>query len=117
IAGREAEGELPPTTTPRSILVVGGGPAGSELAALCAERGHQVELWERTDHLGGQLAVAALARANHRYATWISWQTHRLSALGVKVALEREATKADVLAAGAEVVAIATGASPRGLDV
>ena len=46
-AGREHEGLLPPVSSPRSILVVGGGPAGMELAALSAERGHRVALWER----------------------------------------------------------------------
>jgi len=67
-AGREHASPLPPAEHPRSVLVVGGGPAGTEVAALCAERGHRVALWERGDALGGQLAIAALARANQQYA-------------------------------------------------
>ena len=70
--GGSARATCPRPARPRSILVIGGGPAGSELAALCAERGHHVELWERGSHLGGQLAIAALARANRRYADWIT---------------------------------------------
>ena len=83
--GREAEPGPPPAAASRSVLVVGGGPAGTELAALCAERGHRVELRERNPHLGGALAVAALARANRRYQDWIDYQARRLEAAGVRV--------------------------------
>ena len=114
---REAEPEPPAAAASRSVLVVGGGPAGTELAALCAERGHRVELWERNSHLGGALAVAALARANRRYQDWIDYQARRLDAAGVHVRLGQEATVDDVLAAQADVVAVAAGAIPRRPDV
>lgn len=101
------------TRSPRDVLVVGGGPAGTEFAALSAERGHRVTLLERADHLGGQLAVAARARMNHRYGRWIEWQQRRLAALGVVVRLRTEAVADELLAAGADVLAVATGARPR----
>lgn len=112
-AGREHLGRLPSVAAPRRLLVVGGGPAGAELAALAAERGHHVELWERSDALGGQLAVAAKARMNRQYQEWIDWQADRLVRLGVHVALGRAATAGAVLEFGADVVALATGATPR----
>ena len=46
-AGREDEGRPPPAADPRSVLVIGGGPAGTEFAGQMAERGHRVQLWER----------------------------------------------------------------------
>jgi NADPH-dependent 2,4-dienoyl-CoA reductase/sulfur reductase-like enzyme len=95
------------------VLVIGAGPAGSELAALCAEHGHRVQLWERNDRIGGMLAVAARLRANEKYQRWIDWQDARLARVGVELHLGTEAGVEAVLAAGADVVAVATGAVPR----
>ena len=112
-AGHEQLPTPPTAAAPRDVLVVGGGPAGTELAAQAATRGHRVRLWERADRLGGQLAVAATARANRRYRLWLDWQAARLHELGVHVSTGTDATADDVLAAGADVVAVATGARPR----
>jgi 2,4-dienoyl-CoA reductase-like NADH-dependent reductase (Old Yellow Enzyme family) len=56
-AGREAEWQdpPPPAEARRNVLVIGGGPAGMEAATVAASRGHRVELWEASDHLGGAL--------------------------------------------------------------
>lgn len=116
-AGQESGGDLPRVTRPRDVLVVGGGPAGTELAALAAERGHRVTLLERERHLGGQLAVAALARMNRQYGDWIAWQERRLRRSGVDIRLGIEADAAAISAHGADIVAVATGARPRIPDV
>mgnify|MGYP000004660898 CR=1 FL=1 len=52
---------LPPldrATQPLKVLIAGGGPAGMSSALYMARRGHQVALSEKTDHLGGQFALA-----------------------------------------------------------
>lgn len=110
---REYEGRPGPTAHPRSILVVGGGPAGMEVAGLCGEQGHTVELWERAEHLGGALSTAAALRGNHRYGRWIEWQAGRLDRAGVTVRTSTAADEASVLAHGADTVIVATGARPR----
>ncbi|WP_244928935.1 FAD-dependent oxidoreductase [Nocardioides sp. W7] len=111
-AGRESA--LPdPTTRPRRVLVVGGGPAGMETAALAAERGHEVELWEATPRLGGQLAVATRAPKYDDYADYLAYQERRLTRVGVEVRLARRGTGEEVRAHGADTVVVATGATPR----
>lgn len=51
----EASYPLKKAPGPRKVCVVGGGIAGLKAAHTAAERGHQVVLFEREDHLGGQL--------------------------------------------------------------
>jgi 2,4-dienoyl-CoA reductase-like NADH-dependent reductase (Old Yellow Enzyme family)/thioredoxin reductase len=114
---RELDGPWPTAPSPRRLLVVGGGPAGMELAALAREGGHEVELWEATESLGGQLRYASMAPRHENYRKYLDWQERRLAALGVAIATGRRGTVDDVLAAGADVVAVATGAGPRTPDI
>ncbi len=101
----------------RSLLVVGGGPAGMELAALARETGFAVHLWEAEEELGGALRYAALAPRHEGYAAYLAWQIHRLHELGVAVELGVRADAKKVLTKGADVVAVATGAVPRIPDI
>ena len=66
------------TDKPKKVLVVGGGPAGCMAALLASEAGHQVELWEKTDCLGGKAIAASapyikadMSRIVHYYRTQI----------------------------------------------
>ncbi len=45
-------------TSPKKVLIIGGGPGGCESAITAADEGHGVELWEKTGALGGNLLAA-----------------------------------------------------------
>jgi mycofactocin system FadH/OYE family oxidoreductase 2 len=112
-AGYELEAEfgpLAPAAAPRSVLVVGGGPAGMEAARVAALRGHRVRLLERGDRLGGAMHVAAAAPGRERLALDAAWQETQLRALGVLVETGAPATVERVRALAPDAVIVATGA-------
>jgi len=86
-------GEIERTAAPvtKRVVIVGGGPAGMEAARVAALRGHEVTLFEASDHLGGALRFAALVyEPNLRLLRWLSRQMEELD---IDV---RTATAADV---------------------
>ncbi|WP_237213515.1 oxidoreductase [Falsiroseomonas oryziterrae] len=115
-AGREADWPEPPppAAARKRVLVVGGGPAGMEAAALAARRGHDVELWEASDRLGGALAWTERQLVRAEMAQLLSFQRKALSEAGVRVVLGRRADAAAILAQGADDVVLALGAEPAG---
>jgi mycofactocin system FadH/OYE family oxidoreductase 1 len=76
-AGRETEDPdwYVPTTTPRDVVVLGGGVAGLETARVSAMRGHRVAVFELRDRVGG---LAAIAGPGGALAAWLESECRRL---------------------------------------
>lgn len=93
----------------RHMVIAGGGPAGLEAARIAAERGHRVILFERDNHLGGQLSTAARSPDRPSLDAYVKWLIRSLARLPVDVHLNTEATTALIREACADIVVVATG--------
>ncbi|MDQ7079821.1 MAG: NADPH-dependent 2,4-dienoyl-CoA reductase [Paracoccaceae bacterium] len=107
----ETELRYEPAAQPKTIAVVGAGPAGLETAIVAAERGHKVTLFDKADRIGGQLDMARRIPGKEEFNGLIDYFEARLGATGVTVRLG-QAASADMLQGFDEVV-IATGVNPR----
>jgi 2,4-dienoyl-CoA reductase (NADPH2) len=110
-AGRETRLTFAKAPASKKVAVVGGGPAGLSCAAVAAERGHAVTLFERSGELGGQFNLARRIPGKQEFAESIAYYAERLRRAGVTVRLNHAATPADI--AGFDEVVLASGIDPR----
>jgi 2-enoate reductase len=109
-AGAEKELTILRADRKKSVLVVGGGPAGLEAARVSALRGHKVTLWEKRERLGGNLIPAAVPDFKDDYKLLIQYLSTQIKKLGIKVELEKRATPGLIQRFRPDVVFVATGA-------
>jgi dimethylamine/trimethylamine dehydrogenase len=97
-----------------SVLVVGAGPAGLEAALQLGKRGYKVTLAEAGKTLGGRVTSERALPGLSAWGRVADYRTGQLAPMpNVEVYRESELTAEDVLAMGADHVAIATGAAWR----
>lgn len=92
------------------VLVIGAGPAGLEAALALGRRGHDVALAEASERLGGRILTESTLPG---LRSWSRVADYRIGQLGklanVAIYPASPMTADDVLAFGAQHVAIATG--------
>ena len=114
---RENEIRILPASIRKKVAVVGGGIGGMEAARLCAERGHDVTLYEKKMYLGGVFTAAAAMDFKEADKRLIKWYERKLELDGVKVLLGTEATPELLKAQNFEAVIVANGAAPKHLPI
>ena len=112
-SGRELQhGERSHSETVRKVMVVGGGPGGMKAAAVAAERGHDVTLYEKDKRLGGQALLAQMLPGREEFGGIVTNLSREMTLAGVEVVTGVEVTMAKVAEESPDVVILATGASP-----
>jgi 2,4-dienoyl-CoA reductase-like NADH-dependent reductase (Old Yellow Enzyme family) len=118
--GREAEWGLPSlqrAKVRKSILVIGGGPAGLEAAHVAAARGHHVTLWEKSSELGGQLRTGSRFAKRESLGLLVDSLIRRCEKAGVTIEMEREANLISVRDSGKDEIVFATGSRVRPINL
>lgn len=111
--GRELVfGELQQAVKPKRIMVVGGGPAGMKAAAVAAQRGHAVTLYEASGQLGGQVLLAQLLPRRSEFGGASTNLQREMELVDVRVVRHTRVDRALVEQEQPDHVIIATGAEP-----
>jgi 2,4-dienoyl-CoA reductase-like NADH-dependent reductase (Old Yellow Enzyme family) len=112
--GRElTHAQRSPVTRAKRVLVAGGGPAGLKAAAVAAERGHTVTLYESASQLGGQVLLAQLLPRRAEFGGLATNLARECELAGVRIVRSTTVDRALVAREAPDAVIIATGAKPR----
>jgi 2,4-dienoyl-CoA reductase (NADPH2) len=112
-AGHETVLLIRPAPQRRRFAVVGAGPAGLAAATTLAGRGHEVDLYEAADRIGGQFNMAKEIPGKEEFGETLRYFTGRLAATGVRLHLRTKIGAEALLASKVDGVILATGVTPR----
>ena len=99
----------------KKVAVIGGGIGGMEAAILCAKRGHQVTLYEKTNQLGGVFIAASAPSFKEKDRDLIAWYIREIKKYPITIKMNTLVE--DVKSLDADEIIIATGATPRSIPV
>ncbi len=113
----ETELNIIKTDAPKKVAVVGAGPAGLSAATVLAERGHQVDLYESTNQIGGQFNIAKKIPGKEEFYETIRYFKNKISLTGVNLHLNTEISATQLLENNYDAVVLSSGIRPRELDI
>ncbi len=108
--------KIEPAKKSKKIAVIGGGIGGMEAAIVCAKRGHKVDLYEKSDKLGGVFIAAAAPSYKEKDRDLIAWynrEVQRYDAITIHMNTEVK----DIASLNADEVIVATGAVANKIPV
>jgi mycofactocin system FadH/OYE family oxidoreductase 2 len=106
------EGTAKPAPVKKKVMIVGAGPGGMWAAKMAGRRGHQVDLYDKNDQVGGQVLLGMKGAGREEFGVLIRNEKDQVDRAGVKVHLGVEVTPELVLEQKPDVVVCATGSVP-----
>jgi len=97
----------------KRVLVLGAGVAGIEAARIARGRGHEVEVWEKSARVGGQMHMAVMAPDKKEVQPVWDYRWSELTEMRVSVRTGVDTDCARIRAFAPDFVVVATGAVPR----
>lgn len=113
IAGREGVKPFSgnhPAVAPKSIAIIGGGPAGLEAARAATLRGHRAHIFERSDGLGGQFLYASSVPHRQGLRRLLDFHQSEIRRLSIPVSFNCSIESPADLPEHFDSVVLATGA-------
>lgn len=109
LTGYEGIKELKKTDDPKKVLVVGAGPGGCEAAISAKKIGHDVEIWEKQNHIGGNFYNACMPPFKRDGIKVLNYYKNMIDKLGIRIKFGKTANEENVLDYGADKVINAAG--------
>jgi len=116
-ACHETELNYTPTDNPKSIAVVGAGPAGLAYADVAARRGHKVSLYDSASEIGGQFNLAKQIPGKEEFFETLRYFKRRIEVEGIVLHLDTRVSADSLKDKGFDEVIVATGIAPRTPDL
>ncbi|MHA2186123.1 MAG: oxidoreductase, partial [Promethearchaeota archaeon] len=101
--------ELKPSTEKKKIIILGAGIAGMEAARMAKLRGYEVEIYEKTDKVGGLVPLLAKEYGKERYIQISDFLEAQIKKMGIPLHMNRELSKDEVVALNPDILILATG--------
>jgi len=101
--------ELTPSGELKKIVVLGAGIAGMEAARVLKLRGHEVDIYEKSNKVGGLMPLLAAEYKKERFMLMVDWLETQLKKLEVPVYLNRDLSREQVEASNPDILVLAAG--------
>ncbi len=88
--GAEYVRSIEPAVNRKKVAVIGAGIAGLEAARVCAVKGHNVTVFEKSYDIGGQINIASVPPRKGEMTRAVLYYRNVLPALGVTVITGRQ---------------------------
>ncbi len=108
--------KIEPAKKSKKIAIIGGGIGGMEAAIVCANRGHKVDLYEKTDKLGGVFIAAAAPSFKEKDRDLIAWYNREV-AKHKAITVHMNTEVKDIASLNADEVIVATGSVANKIPV
>ena len=112
-ACNESHLKLNPALKRKKVAIIGAGPAGMTAAIVCAQRGHEVSVFEAGSEIGGQFNLAKKIPGKEEFHETLRYFKVMAQKHSIHIHLNRKIEKPEDLSGHYEDIIFASGIKPR----